>query len=113
MDISPQNENDEFAELVNLRRIFHKNPEVGFAEFWTTARICEYLSALDCQLLYGDELKSAFSDKKMLAQKLEKLSYPSPHNTDFNDEWMKVKSSYWCCSYHKRKRAWSKNWLTI
>jgi len=45
-----------FDQLKTLRRMFHQHPETGFKEFWTTARICEYLDSLDCSLLYGDHL---------------------------------------------------------
>ncbi len=51
-----------FEQLKPLRRMFHQHPEIGLKEFWTTARICEYLDRLDCTLLYGDQLYSRIEE---------------------------------------------------
>ncbi len=48
--------NTELAELQTLRRLFHLNPELGFAEYVTTAHICEHLTDLGFSLLRGSNL---------------------------------------------------------
>jgi len=38
--------------LIKTRREFHKHPELGFQEVWTTARIAEILSDLNIEFNY-------------------------------------------------------------
>lgn len=79
---------DEFpAELKRLRRMFHKNPEIGFAEFWTTARICEYVSQLNCDLLYGADLFDNFPEPALL-KKWDKQMYESAKEQYKGDKWI-------------------------
>jgi aminobenzoyl-glutamate utilization protein A len=83
----PSNEDAFPAELKRLRRMFHKNPEIGFAEFWTTARICEYLSQLNCDLLYGDKLYNDFPEPELL-KKWDNAIYESAKEQYKDDEWI-------------------------
>jgi aminobenzoyl-glutamate utilization protein A len=75
------------AELKRLRRMFHKNPEIGFAEFWTTARICEYVSQLNCNLLAGEDLYDNFPEPELL-NKWDKEIYESAKEQYKDDEWI-------------------------
>ena len=59
-------ENEMLTELKTLRRMFHQRPEIGFNEFWTTDKICEYLANLNCSLLYGDLLYRDFPEPELL-----------------------------------------------
>ena len=40
-------------ELISLRRFFHKKPEEGWSEFYTTYNIVQYLKKLNCNVYYG------------------------------------------------------------
>lgn len=80
---------DEIMELTRLRRLFHKNPEVGFTEFWTTARICEYLEPLNCHLLYGSTLQSALSEPGLLRARQNERAYGSALEKSADDQWMR------------------------
>lgn len=62
------------AELKTLRRMFHQRPEIGFHEFWTTAKICAYLSRLNCTLFYGDRLYGDFPEPELLSQWKNKVT---------------------------------------
>ena len=66
MESASENVDDFSSELIRLRRMFHKKPETGFTEYWTTARICEYLSRFDCSIVYGEELYDNFTDPELL-----------------------------------------------
>jgi len=81
-------EKEELAELIKLRRMFHQNPEIGFTEFWTTARICEYLEPLHCQLLYGDKLKAALLEPDLLAARQNQLAYKVAAEKCISDPWI-------------------------
>ncbi len=59
-------ESSILAELKTLRRSFHQHPEIGFTEFRTTAAICQYLSRLNCTLLFGDNLYENFPEPELL-----------------------------------------------
>ncbi|MEG9529889.1 M20 family metallo-hydrolase [Mannheimia indoligenes] len=43
-------------QLIQLRREFHKFPETGWSEFWTTSKIADYLEAIGFQILLGKEI---------------------------------------------------------
>jgi len=49
-------DNEELEELKRLRREFHQHPELGWTEFWTTARIAELLEDMGFDVLVGHEL---------------------------------------------------------
>jgi len=70
----PSDEHPILAELKNPRRMFHQRPEIGFHEFWTTARICEYLSRLNCTLFYGDGLYRDFPEPELLSVWKDKIA---------------------------------------
>lgn len=38
--------NLDLNQLVKWRREFHRFPEIGWSEFWTTSRIADYLEDL-------------------------------------------------------------------
>ncbi|HHF3777092.1 TPA: amidohydrolase, partial [Haemophilus influenzae] len=40
--------NLDLNQLVKWRREFHRFPEIGWSEFWTTSRIADYLEDLGC-----------------------------------------------------------------
>lgn len=43
-------------ELIALRREFHKFPELGWQEFYTTGKIMEYLERIGIPFLYGKDI---------------------------------------------------------
>lgn len=43
-------------QLVKWRREFHKFPETGWSEFWTTTKIADYLDAIGFEILLGKEI---------------------------------------------------------
>ena len=86
--LSHRNENELLNELKTLRRMFHKNPEIGFNEFWTTARICEYLDELNCTVLYGNNLYDNFPEPELLTV-WSNESYKSAKERYDNDEWIR------------------------
>lgn len=43
-------------QLIELRREFHKFPETGWSEFWTTSKIADYLEEIGFQILLGKEI---------------------------------------------------------
>ncbi len=67
--------------------MFHQNPEIGFAEFWTTARICEYLSGLNCDLFYGAALYDDFPEPELL-KKWDNEIYESAKERYKEDAWI-------------------------
>lgn len=77
----------DLTELKRLRRLFHQHPEIGFAEFWTTARICEYLSALGCEMLYGKRLYDHFPEPELL-EKWDDTIYQAAKKSYPDDEWI-------------------------
>lgn len=46
----------DFNQLVEWRREFHRFPESGWTEFWTTSRIAEYLSRMGLEILCGTQM---------------------------------------------------------
>jgi len=86
--LSHRNENELLAELKTLRRMFHKNPEIGFNEFWTTARIYEYLDKLNCTILYGNSLYDNFSEPELLTAWSDN-AYKSAKEHYDNDKWIR------------------------
>lgn len=43
-------------KLINWRREFHRFPEIGWAEFWTTSRIADYLEEMGFDILIGKQI---------------------------------------------------------
>lgn len=43
-------------KLINWRREFHRFPEIGWAEFWTTSRIADYLEEMGFDILMGKQI---------------------------------------------------------
>ena len=41
----------DYAQLVKWRREFHRFPEEGWTEFWTTTRIADYLESMGFEIL--------------------------------------------------------------
>jgi aminobenzoyl-glutamate utilization protein A len=60
--LSVKGSNPELDELKKTRRELHQYPELGFREFWTTARICQYLDALGVEFKYGKDLYLEIKD---------------------------------------------------
>lgn len=49
--------NLDLNQLVKWRREFHRFPEIGWSEFWTTSRIADYLEDLDCfEIFLGKQI---------------------------------------------------------
>ena len=71
-------------ELIKLRRLFHKRPEEGWCEFYSTYQIVQYLKKLNCTVYYGhDFLKPgeryglcSDEDFKVSAQRAQKQGVP-------------------------------------
>jgi aminobenzoyl-glutamate utilization protein A len=89
MTSNRRNGNEYLTELIKLRRMFHQNPEPGFSEFWTTARICEYLEIHNFQLLYGKRLRAEFSRTELLKDKWDESVYRSAIERYGDDQWIK------------------------
>ncbi|CAB1078053.1 Catalyzes the cleavage of p-aminobenzoyl-glutamate to p-aminobenzoate and glutamate, subunit A [Olavius algarvensis Delta 1 endosymbiont] len=60
--LSVKDSNPELNELKKIRRELHRYPELGFREFWTTARICQHLDTLGVEFKYGRDLYSEIKD---------------------------------------------------
>lgn len=43
-------------QLIQWRREFHRFPETGWTEFWTTARIADYLEQMGFEILLGEQI---------------------------------------------------------
>lgn len=43
-------------QLVQWRREFHRFPETGWTEFWTTSRIADYLEQMGFEILFGNQI---------------------------------------------------------
>lgn len=43
-------------KLIHWRREFHRFPEIGWAEFWTTSRIADYLEEMGFDILMGKQI---------------------------------------------------------
>ena len=84
----PTNQDELFAELVRLRRMFHQNPEVGFTEFWTTARICNYLDTLNCDIIFGKQLRAALTKPALLDERLNSNAYDTCLDQFGSDPWI-------------------------
>ena len=49
--------NLDLNQLVKWRREFHRFPEIGWSEFWTTSRIADYLEGLGCfEIFLGKQI---------------------------------------------------------
>lgn len=48
--------NIDLPQLVAWRREFHRFPEIGWTEFWTTSRIADYLEEMGFELFFGPEI---------------------------------------------------------
>lgn len=46
----------DYAQLVKWRREFHRFPEEGWTEFWTTTRIADYLESMGFEILLGSQI---------------------------------------------------------
>lgn len=67
-------------ELIRLRRMFHRHPEVGWQEFYTTGKIIEYLTAYHIPFYYGKEIVNkscmwAWEEEKVQMAKEEAIKY--------------------------------------
>ena len=60
--LSVKDNNSELNELKKNRRELHQYPEIGFREFWTTAKICQYLDALGIEFKFGRALYREIKD---------------------------------------------------
>ena len=56
MDAAPVLAPELACQLVRWRREFHRRPEVGWTEFWTTARLAELLGAMGLSPRLGAEM---------------------------------------------------------
>ncbi|MDH2926684.1 M20 family metallo-hydrolase [Lonepinella koalarum] len=46
----------DLNQLIQWRREFHRFPETGWSEFWTTSRIADYLEEMGAELLFGKQI---------------------------------------------------------
>ncbi|KIE98111.1 peptidase M20 [Actinobacillus pleuropneumoniae] len=46
----------DLEKLIAWRREFHRFPETGWSEFWTTSRIADYLDEMGAELLLGKKI---------------------------------------------------------
>lgn len=48
--------NIDLSRLIEWRREFHRFPEIGWSEFWTTGRIADYLEEMGFDILLGKQI---------------------------------------------------------
>lgn len=48
--------NITLERLIAWRREFHRFPETGWSEFWTTCRIADYLEEMGFEILLGKQI---------------------------------------------------------
>ncbi len=48
--------NVDLSQLTEWRREFHRFPEIGWSEFWTTSRIADYLEQMGFEILLGKQI---------------------------------------------------------
>ena len=48
--------NIDLSQLIEWRREFHRFPEIGWSEFWTTSRIADYLEQMGFEILLGKQI---------------------------------------------------------
>ncbi|MBN6066622.1 M20 family metallo-hydrolase [Aggregatibacter actinomycetemcomitans] len=87
----------DLPQLINWRREFHRFPETGWSEFWTTSRIADYLESFGCfDILMGNQIinpdfvrgrKQAVVDKGLEKAK----SYGA------NEKWLNKMEGYTGC----------------
>lgn len=87
----------DLAQLVQWRREFHRFPEIGWSEFWTTARIADFLASLGCfEILMGSQIinpefvrgrKQAVVDKGLANAKAYSM----------NEKWLAKMDGYTGC----------------
>ncbi|MDU8925175.1 M20 family metallo-hydrolase [Pasteurellaceae bacterium LIM206] len=46
----------DLNQLIQWRREFHRFPEIGWSEFWTTSRIADYLESMGFNILLGKQI---------------------------------------------------------
>ena len=89
--------NLDLNQLVKWRREFHRFPEIGWSEFWTTSRIADYLEGLGCfEIFLGKQIinpdfvrgrKKALVDKGLANAK----AYGA------NEKWLEKMEGYTGC----------------
>ncbi|GAB1432408.1 p-aminobenzoyl-glutamate hydrolase subunit AbgA [Spirochaetota bacterium] len=77
-----------FKNLINDRRLFHRYPESGFAEFWTASKIAELLEKEGYELYIGRDLMSEKHMMGLPAQELLDFSKERALKEGANPKWV-------------------------
>lgn len=88
--------NIDQQQLSQWRREFHRFPEIGWTEFWTTCKIADYLSAMGFDILLGKQIINPDyvrgRNEKLVKQGLENaIDYGA------NPKWLEKMEEYTGC----------------
>lgn len=83
-------------KLVQWRREFHRFPEIGWAEFWTTSRIADYLDEMGFELYFGNDIiNQAFVRGRQKA--VVEQGYQNALANNANPKWLDKMDGYTGC----------------
>lgn len=87
----------DLPQLINWRREFHRFPETGWSEFWTTARIADYLESFGCfDILMGKQIiNQDFVRGRKQAVVDKGLANAKAHGA--NEKWLNKMEGYTGC----------------
>lgn len=83
-------------QLINWRREFHRFPETGWSEFWTTSRIADYLAQMGAEILLGDEIINPEFVRGRNAAVVEK-GFANAQAYGANPKWLERMNGYTGC----------------
>ncbi|MDY5420636.1 M20 family metallo-hydrolase [Actinobacillus porcinus] len=83
-------------QLIHWRREFHRFPEIGWAEFWTTSRIADYLEEMGFEILMGKQIiNEDFVRGRQLAVVEKGLANAKAYGA--KDKWLEKMDGYTGC----------------
>lgn len=83
-------------QLIHWRREFHRFPEIGWAEFWTTSRIADYLEEMGFEILMGKQIiNEDFVRGRQLAVVEKGLANAKAYGA--KDKWLDKMDGYTGC----------------
>lgn len=88
--------NITLEQLIHWRREFHRFPEIGWAEFWTTSRIADYLEEMGFEILMGKQIiNEDFVRGRQLAVVEKGLANAKAYGA--KDKWLEKMDGYTGC----------------
>ncbi|TCP97651.1 aminobenzoyl-glutamate utilization protein A [Cricetibacter osteomyelitidis] len=88
--------NTELAQLIEWRREFHRFPEIGWTEFWTTSRIADYLDEMGFEILLGKQIINPDFVRGRKIAEVEK-GYANAIAYGANSKWLEKMDGYTGC----------------